>query len=132
MLYSDDGGENWQKMTQPASRERLGMAFLDRNTGWSCGGSGTLTPGGGGGLPIKTSTADWVYHEPTATNTVIGAGTSTQRVPLVLYHLEGMRYEEIADKLGVSLSKVKTDIYRGREALRKKLRLILPPEARQT
>jgi len=45
-----------------------------------------------------------------------------QRVPLVLYHLDGMKYEEIAAKLNVSLGKVKTDIFRAREALRKKLR----------
>ena len=44
-----------------------------------------------------------------------------QRVPLVLYHLEGLKYEEIAAKLNVSLGKVKTDIFRAREALRKKL-----------
>jgi RNA polymerase sigma-70 factor (ECF subfamily) len=44
-----------------------------------------------------------------------------QRVPLVLYHLDGLRYEEIAAKLGVSLGKVKTDIHRAREAMRKKL-----------
>jgi len=44
-----------------------------------------------------------------------------QRVPLVLYHMEGLSYEEIATKLGVSLGKVKTDIFRGREALRQKL-----------
>jgi len=44
-----------------------------------------------------------------------------QRVPLVLYHLEGLKYEEIAVKLKISLGKVKTDIFRGREALRKKL-----------
>ena len=48
---------------------------------------------------------------------------SSQRVPLVLYHLDGLRYEEIAEKLGVSLGKVKTDIFRGREALRRILRL---------
>jgi RNA polymerase sigma-70 factor (ECF subfamily) len=53
---------------------------------------------------------------------------TAQRVPLVLYHLEGLRYEEIAGKLGVSLGKVKTDISRGREALRKKLRLTLELE----
>ena len=47
---------------------------------------------------------------------------TAQRVPLVLYHLEGFRYEEIAAKLKVSLGKVKTDIFRGREALRKRLR----------
>ncbi len=45
----------------------------------------------------------------------------SQRVPLVLYHIEGLKYEEIAAKLGVSLGKVKTDIFRGRDTLRKKL-----------
>ena len=40
-----------------------------------------------------------------------------QRVPLVLFHFEDMPYEDIAKKMGVSLSKVKTDILRGREAL---------------
>lgn len=47
----------------------------------------------------------------------------TQRVPLVLYHFENRSYEEIAETLKVSLSKVKTDIFRGREALKKKLML---------
>jgi RNA polymerase sigma-70 factor (ECF subfamily) len=51
-----------------------------------------------------------------------------QRVPLVLYHMQGMSYEEIAAKLNVSLGKVKTDIFRGREALRKKLRLKIAVE----
>ena len=53
---------------------------------------------------------------------------SGQRVPLVLYHFEELSYEEIAAKLRVSLSKVKTDIHRGREALRRKLRLKLAGE----
>ncbi len=53
-----------------------------------------------------------------------------QRVPLVLYHLEGLRYEEIAAKLNVSLGKVKTDIFRGREALRKRLSSQLAEEVR--
>ena len=44
-----------------------------------------------------------------------------QRVPLVLYHFEDASYQEIAAALGVSLGKVKTDIHRGREALRKQL-----------
>jgi len=50
---------------------------------------------------------------------------AAQRVPLVLFHLEGLRYEEIAEKLKVSLGKVKTDIFRGRRALRRKLRVQL-------
>ncbi len=45
----------------------------------------------------------------------------SQRVPLVLYHFEDMRYEDIAERLGVSLSKVKTDIHRGRQVLEKRL-----------
>jgi RNA polymerase sigma-70 factor (ECF subfamily) len=57
---------------------------------------------------------------------------AAQRVPLVLYHLEGLTYEEIAAKLRVSLGKVKTDIFRGREALRKKLRLKLNVDYRLT
>jgi RNA polymerase sigma-70 factor (ECF subfamily) len=42
-----------------------------------------------------------------------------QRVPLVLYHFEAMPYDEIAQKLGVSLAKIKTDILRARAALAK-------------
>ena len=42
-----------------------------------------------------------------------------QRVPLVLFHFEEASYQEIADTLGVSLGKVKTDIHRGREALKR-------------
>jgi len=41
-----------------------------------------------------------------------------QRVPLVLFHFENAGYREIADVLGVSIAKVKTDIHRGRAALR--------------
>jgi RNA polymerase sigma-70 factor (ECF subfamily) len=55
---------------------------------------------------------------------------AAQRVPLVLYHLEGLRYEEIASQLKISLGKVKTDIFRGREALRKKLGARLAAELR--
>jgi RNA polymerase sigma-70 factor (ECF subfamily) len=41
-----------------------------------------------------------------------------QRVPLVLFHFDEMSYQAIADRLSVSLAKVKTDIHRGREALK--------------
>jgi RNA polymerase sigma-70 factor, ECF subfamily len=40
-----------------------------------------------------------------------------QRVPLVLYHFEDLSYQEIAIKLNISLTKVKTDIRRARAAL---------------
>lgn len=44
-----------------------------------------------------------------------------QRVPLVLFHFEGASYQDIAQRLGISLAKVKTDIHRGRETLRQVL-----------
>jgi RNA polymerase sigma-70 factor, ECF subfamily len=44
-----------------------------------------------------------------------------QRVPLVLFHFEEKSYQEISELLGVSLAKVKTDIHRGREALKRVL-----------
>ena len=44
-----------------------------------------------------------------------------QRVPLVLFHFEEMSYQAIADTLQVSVAKVKTDIHRGREALKQEL-----------
>jgi RNA polymerase sigma-70 factor (ECF subfamily) len=44
-----------------------------------------------------------------------------QRVPLVLCYFEEMSYQAIAEALRVSLAKVKTDIHRGREALKQEL-----------
>ena len=44
-----------------------------------------------------------------------------QRVPLVLFHFEDASYQDIAQMLGVTVGKVKTDIHRGRLALRKLL-----------
>jgi RNA polymerase sigma-70 factor (ECF subfamily) len=44
-----------------------------------------------------------------------------QRAAIVLFHFHDMPYQDIAKKLKVSLSKVKTDILRGREALKGKL-----------
>lgn len=41
-----------------------------------------------------------------------------QRVPIVLFHFDEKSYDEIAARLGVSVGKIKTDIHRGRLALR--------------
>jgi RNA polymerase sigma-70 factor (ECF subfamily) len=41
-----------------------------------------------------------------------------QRVPIVLFHFDRWSYETIAARLGVSVGKIKTDIHRGRLALR--------------
>ena len=44
-----------------------------------------------------------------------------QRVPLVLFHFEEMSYQAIAEALRISVAKVKSDIHRGRDALRQEL-----------
>jgi len=44
-----------------------------------------------------------------------------QRVPLVLFHFEEMSYQDIARHLGHSLTKIKTDILRGRLAIARSL-----------
>ncbi len=51
---------------------------------------------------------------------------NAQRVPLVLFHFERMSYDEIASRLGASVGKVKTDIHRGRLALKRKLEFVRP------
>ena len=43
------------------------------------------------------------------------------KVPVVLYHGQGLSYQEIAETLGEPLSKVKNRIFRGRKILRAKL-----------
>lgn len=43
------------------------------------------------------------------------------RVPIVLYHLEDMSYQEIATVLQIPLSKVKNRIFRGRKLLKERL-----------
>lgn len=48
----------------------------------------------------------------------------SQRVPLVLFHFENLSYQEIAERLGFSLSKVKTEIFRARQVLARRLKLL--------
>ena len=64
-----------------------------------------------------------IHGTPQETNVVLEAALrrlpDAQRVPLVLFHFEGLSYQQIADALGVSLGKIKTDIHRGRDALRR-------------
>ena len=60
-------------------------------------------------------------HASEALEAAVRALPDHQRVPLVLFHFEGVSYQAIADTLRVSLAKVKTDIHRGREALRRVL-----------
>ena len=40
------------------------------------------------------------------------------KIPVVLYHQEGLSYQEISDKIGEPISKVKNRIFRGRKMLK--------------
>ena len=40
------------------------------------------------------------------------------KIPIMMYHQSGMSYQEIADKIGEPLSKVKNRIFRGRKLLK--------------
>jgi RNA polymerase sigma-70 factor (ECF subfamily) len=68
-------------------------------------------------LALAVERADLVGHLEQALRRL----PDHQRIPIVLFHFEDMGYQEIAVVLGVSLGKVKTDIHRGREALRRQL-----------
>jgi RNA polymerase sigma-70 factor, ECF subfamily len=59
--------------------------------------------------------------EDTGLEAALDALPDAQRLPLVLFHFHDESYEAIAEKLGVSVAKIKSDIHRGRQALRKTL-----------
>jgi RNA polymerase sigma-70 factor, ECF subfamily len=71
-------------------------------------------------LALKTEQAELRDHLERALREL----PDHQRVPLVLFHFEQASYQEIAEALGVSIGKVKTDIHRGREALKPLLRVL--------
>ena len=59
--------------------------------------------------------------EATRLERALAALPDHQRVPLALFHFDGLTYEQIAATLRVSLGKLKTDMHRGRLALRRAL-----------
>jgi RNA polymerase sigma-70 factor (ECF subfamily) len=69
-----------------------------------------------------------VTHQQQVLEAALRKLPAAQRVPVVLYHFEDMSYEEIARQLSISVGKVKTDVHRGREALRKKLKVTVDGE----
>ena len=53
---------------------------------------------------------------------------SKYRIALMLRYIEDYTYSEIADALETSVDMIKTHLHRGREMLKKKLRLSLSEE----
>lgn len=70
---------------------------------------------GSGGQALSDLERDEEYR---ALGAALRALPASQRVPIVLFHFDELSYQQIADRLHVTISKVKTDIHRGREALR--------------
>jgi RNA polymerase sigma-70 factor (ECF subfamily) len=57
-----------------------------------------------------------------AVEEALGELAPEYRSVLVLYHVQGMSYEQIAEALGLPMGTVKARIHRGRERLQQKLR----------
>jgi len=87
----------------------------------------------------EAAAPDWPdAHTPSAETALLAAESQAalqaallalpphQRVPLVLVHFHEMAYDEVAVRLGVPISKVRSDLYRGRQALR---RALTPPSS---
>jgi RNA polymerase sigma-70 factor (ECF subfamily) len=72
-------------------------------------------------LPAPESSASDLANQHDQIERLLRRLPAAQRLPLVLFHFEGLSYQDIAQMLGISLGKVKTDIHRGREALRLQL-----------
>lgn len=54
-------------------------------------------------------------------NRLVGELPEMYKLPIVLYHQQGLSYQEIAEAIGEPLSKVKNRIFRGRKMLKKSL-----------
>lgn len=70
------------------------------------------------GAPDPEATLDAVERRARLEQ-ALGQLPPHQRVPLALFHFEQQSYDDIARLLGVSVGKVKTDMHRGRLALRR-------------
>lgn len=99
-------------LSRHRSRWRLFSELRREDDSDGPGFEGTLAAADGGD-PLEEA------DEQRSLEEALGRLPDHQRVPLVLYHYEEKSYQEIAALLGVSLGKIKTDIHRGREALRR-------------
>ena len=62
---------------------------------------------------------EYLRRERTARiNKIVADLPDNYKIPVVLYHQEGLSYQEIADRIQEPLSKVKNRIFRGRKLLK--------------
>jgi len=77
-----------------------------------------------GGILGTDSSLEAAYikrEESDRINNAVSNLPDIYKVPVVLYHQNGLSYQEIADKIGEPISKVKNRIFRGRKLLKESL-----------
>lgn len=75
--------------------------------------------GGRAGGAEASPETEYLRREQTRRiNKIVADLPEMYKVPVVLYHQQGMSYQEIADKIGEPLSKIKNRIFRGRKLLK--------------
>jgi len=77
-----------------------------------------------GGVLGTDSSLEAVYikrEETERINNAVSNLPDIYKVPVVLYHQNGLSYQEIADTIGEPISKVKNRIFRGRKLLKESL-----------
>ena len=78
-----------------------------------------MTDTGFVGGTVASPEAQYLKNEQTERiNKIISGLPDMYKIPVVLYHQEGLSYQEIADRTGEPLSKVKNRIFRGRKLLK--------------
>jgi RNA polymerase sigma-70 factor, ECF subfamily len=111
-LFSEMGDDR----EPPAARGVMGRAAgADAGRGVGAGGFDPAAAGDSPAVLLERG------EDLARLEAALKALPDAQRVPLVLFHFEELSYQDIATTLGISLAKVKIDIFRGRDALRKAL-----------
>jgi len=78
-----------------------------------------MTDTGFSGGTVSSPESIYVKKEQTERiNKIVAQLPDMYKIPVVLYHQEGLSYQEISDKTGEPLSKVKNRIFRGRKLLK--------------
>jgi len=78
-----------------------------------------MTDTGFSGGTVQSPEAVYLKQEQTdRINKIVSGLPDMYKIPVVLYHQEGLSYQEISDKTGEPLSKVKNRIFRGRKLLK--------------
>ncbi|MCL1883517.1 MAG: sigma-70 family RNA polymerase sigma factor [Defluviitaleaceae bacterium] len=69
--------------------------------------------------PNLSPESDYIKREETErVSKIVSSLPEMYKIPVVLYHQQGMSYQEISEEIGEPLSKIKNRIFRGRKMLK--------------